>query len=313
VGVIGRRDQLQRIEEMVDAARLGRAGALVVAGEAGIGKTSLLDEVEASAAGFLRLHASGVESESTLGHAGLLQLLGPVRQHLDGIPGPQRRALEAAVGWGEPGAGDDRYLVAAATLSLLARAAEESPVLVVVDDFHWLDPESAAAVLFAARRLAHDPVAFLLATRSGSPAGTSLDGFETLALTGLTAADSADLFPPGTAPLVIERLVTAMHGNPLAMIEIAKQLSRSVEARRSSSIHFRPECACRRCTNRHWRACPRTAAELFCSSRRRGTTRSTPCSRRCVPKVWILTTCSVTPNAEVCSSSSPGWCACVTR
>jgi hypothetical protein len=97
--------------------------------------------------------------------------------------------------------------------------------MVVVDDSHWFDPESAAAVLFAARRLAHDPVAFLLATRAGSPAGTSLDDFETLALTGLTATESADLFPPGTDPIVIERLVTATHGNPLAMIEVAKQLS----------------------------------------------------------------------------------------
>ena len=98
-------------------------------------------------------------------------------------------------------------------------------MLVVVDDFHWLDPESAAAVLFAARRLAHDPVAILLATRHGSPAGTSLDGLDTLALTGLTPSDSADLFPPGTDPNVIDRLVAATHGNPLALIEIAKRLS----------------------------------------------------------------------------------------
>ena len=166
-----------------------------------------------------------MESESTLGHAGLLQLLGPVRHHLDGIPERQRRAVEAAVDWGDPQGADDRYLVAAGTLSLLARAAEERPVFVVVDDFHWLDPESAAAVLFAARRLAHDPVAFLLATRHGSPAGTSLDGLDTLALTGLTPADSADLFPPGTDPNVIDRLVAATHGNPLALIEITKRLS----------------------------------------------------------------------------------------
>ena len=167
-----------------------------------------------------------MESESALGHAGLLQLLGPVRHHLDGIPERQRRAVEAAVDWGErEEAADDRYLVSAGTLSLLARAAEECPVFVVVDDFHWLDPESAAAVLFAARRLAHDPVAFLIATRHGSPAGTSLDGLDTLALTGLTPSDSADLFPPGTDPTVIDRLVAATHGNPLALIEIVKRLS----------------------------------------------------------------------------------------
>ena len=133
--------------------------------------------------------------------------------------------MEAAVDWGEPSGADGRYLVAAGTLSLLARAAEERPVFVVVDDFHWLDPESAAAVLFAARRLAHDPVAILLATRHGSPAGTSLDGIDTLTLTGLTTSDSADLFQPGTDPTVIDRLVAATHGNPLALIEIAKHLS----------------------------------------------------------------------------------------
>ncbi len=210
---------------MIEAARRGRAGALVITGEAGIGKTSLLDAAEVAAAGFQRLRASGVESESTIGHAGLLQLLGPLRDHLDGIPERQHHAVEAAVDWGEPQDADDRYLVAAGTMSLLARAAEERPVFVVVDDFHWLDPESAAAVLFAARRLTHDPVAFLLATRSGSPAGTSLDGLDTLALTGLTPADSVDLFPPGTDPNVINRLVAATHGNPLALIETTKRLS----------------------------------------------------------------------------------------
>ena len=210
---------------MIEAARRGRAGALVITGEAGIGKTSLLDEAEVAAAGFQRLRASGVESESTIGHAGLLQLLGPLRDHLDGIPERQRRAVEAAVDGASRDGADDRYFVAAGTLSLLARAAEERPVFVVVDDFHWLDPESAAAVLFAARRLAHDPVAFLLATRHGSPAGTSLDGLDTLALTGLTPSDSVDLFPPGTDPNVIDRLVAATHGNPLALIEITKRLS----------------------------------------------------------------------------------------
>jgi DNA-binding CsgD family transcriptional regulator len=224
-GVIGRDEELGRIERLLDSARRGRAGGLVVTGEAGIGKTSLLDAAESMASDFQRLRARGVESESTLGHGGLLQLLGPIRIRLDGIPEAQRRALEAAVGWGAPSPADDRYLVAAATLSLLALAAEESPVLVVVDDLHWLDPGSAAAVLFAARRFDHDAVAVLLATRHGSPAGTGIDGLETISLVGLEAAHASALFPAATDRAVVDRLVAATHGNPLALAEIARGLS----------------------------------------------------------------------------------------
>jgi DNA-binding NarL/FixJ family response regulator len=223
--VIGRREPLERITRLFEAARHGQAGALVIVGEAGIGKTSLLDHVHASVEGFQRLRVRGVESETALDHAGLLQLLTPVRHHLDGVPTPQRRALAAAVGWGPRAAADDRYLVAAGTLSLLAAAAETAPVVVMVDDLHWLDPGSAAAVLFAARRLAHDPVAILLATRQGSPPGTALDGLDQLTLDGLSPSDTAALLPPGTAPAVVSRLVDATHGNPLALIETAARLT----------------------------------------------------------------------------------------
>jgi DNA-binding NarL/FixJ family response regulator len=223
--VIGREQQLERIEGLLESARGGRAGALVVVGEAGIGKTSLLDAAEAAAVGFERVRARGVESESTLGHAGLLQLLGPLRRHLDAIPEPQRRALDAALGWGSPEARGDRYLVAAATLSLLAVSAEQAPVLVVVDDLHWLDPESASSLLFAARRLEHDAVAVLLASRVGSPGGTALDGIESLPVAGLSSTEAQALFPPGTEEMVVARLVAATCGNPLALVEIAKRLS----------------------------------------------------------------------------------------
>jgi DNA-binding NarL/FixJ family response regulator len=223
--VIGRSEPLQRIARLFEAARHRQAGALVIVGEAGIGKTSLLDHVHAGADGFQRLRVRGVESEAALDHAGLLQLLTPVRHHLDGVPNPQRRALEAAVGWGPRAATDDRFLVAAGTLSLLATAAETAPVVVMVDDLHWLDPGSATAVLFAARRLVHDGVAVLLATRHGSPPGTSLDGLDHLTIDGLDIRDAAALLPPGTAPTVVSRLVEATHGNPLALIETAERLT----------------------------------------------------------------------------------------
>jgi DNA-binding NarL/FixJ family response regulator len=223
--VIGRREQLERIEERLAAARQNRGGAVVIAGEAGIGKTSLLQAAEAAAHGFRVLRARGVESEALLNHAGLLQLLGPIRHHRERVPGPQRRALEAAVGWG-PGTGEEgRYLVAAGTLSLLAIAAEDQPVLVLVDDLHWLDPESTRAVLFAARRLTDDAVVTLLATRGAAPAGTTLDGLEALTLDGVSTADAMSLFPAGTAASVVDRVVAATDGNPLALIEVAGQLS----------------------------------------------------------------------------------------
>ena len=104
------------------------------------------------------------------------------------------------MGWGPAVASDDRYLVAAGTLSLLAAAAKRLPF---VDDLHWLDPGSASAVLFAARRLAHDAVAILLATRHGAPAGTTLDGLDTIELRGLSASDAALVVPPGTDRAVV--------------------------------------------------------------------------------------------------------------
>jgi DNA-binding NarL/FixJ family response regulator len=223
--VIGRQEQLDRIEELLAAARRDRAGALVIAGEAGIGKTSLLQAAEAAAPDFRVLRARGVASEALFVHAGLLQLLSPIRHLIDRVPGPQRRAVEAAVGWGPSTGQGDRYLVAAGTLSLLAVAAEEAPLLVLVDDLHWLDPESAGAVLFAARRLTDDPVVTLLATRGASPAGTALDGLDALSLRGFSATDAVHVFPPGTAASVVDRLVAATDGNPLALVEVAGQLS----------------------------------------------------------------------------------------
>src|SRR5688572_17869629 len=213
--MIGRREQLERIEGLLAGARRDRGGALVISGEAGIGKTSLLQAAEAAAQNFRVLRARGVESEALLDHAGLLQLLGPVRHHMDKVPGPQRRALEAAVGWGPGTAESDRYLVAAGTLSLLAAAAENAPVLVLVDDLHLLDPESTGAVLFAARRLTDDAVVTLLATRGGAPAGTALDGLDALTLHGFSGTDAASVFPAGTAESVVTRLVAAIDGNPL--------------------------------------------------------------------------------------------------
>ena len=221
----GRVDELDRIRALVDAARGGVAGALVVEGEAGIGKTTLLGAAAELAEGFVCLWARGVESETTLGHATLLELLTPVRERLAGIPAVQAQALDAALGWGDVRTSGDRYLVAAATLSLLAVTAERAPLLVVVDDLHWVDRESAAALLFAARRLRNDAVAFLFAVRAGSIPPAPLEGVEVLTLAGLPAAEAAGLLPGGLADAVAARLVDGTSGNPLALLEVARGLT----------------------------------------------------------------------------------------
>ena len=217
------------MRELLEAARDGLTGALVVSGEAGIGKTTLLGAAGELADGFACLWARGVESEAALGHAALLELLTPVRDRLADLPAAQAEALTAALGWGPPRpdgrATGDRYLVAAATLSLLAAAAESGPVLVVVDDLHWADRESAAALLFAARRLRRDAVAFLFAVRTGSGAAVPLEGLPVLTLAGLAPAQAAGLLPGRLADPVAARLVERTRGNPLAIAEVAGRLT----------------------------------------------------------------------------------------
>jgi DNA-binding CsgD family transcriptional regulator len=142
-----------------------------------------------------------------------------------GLPGAQAQALTAALGWGPAGAPGDRYLVAAATLSLLAATAELVPVLVLVDDLHWMDRESAAALLFAARRLRRDAVAFLLAVRSGPRPPAPLEGLPVLALAGLTPAQAASMLPDRLTDPVAARLVERTRGNPLALSEVAGRLT----------------------------------------------------------------------------------------
>ena len=221
--MIGRGRELDRVAGLLAAARAGESGALLVEGEAGIGKTALLREAARRAEGVTCLWAGGVESESAWGPGCLMELLGPLRRLLPEVPRPQAEALAAALGWDPPGAPADRYLVAAGTLSVLAAAAAEAPVLVVVDDLQWVDPASAAAVLFAARRMHRDRVAFLLARRPGElpPPG----GVDVLALPRLTAAEAADLLAPGVAPAVGRRLAGGAGGNPLALLEVAARLT----------------------------------------------------------------------------------------
>lgn len=225
--VVGRDAELAAIRRLLFDARAGQSAALLIDGDPGIGKTILLDSARELAGGFTCLSVQGVEPETVLVHAGLLELITPIRSLLDEVPTPQADALRAALGWATPQGPADRFLVAAATLSLLAAAAESAPVLVTVDDLQWLDRESAAAILFAARRLGSDAVAFVLTARSGSVPPDLVHGIPVLALGGLSR-DAASRLIPGPAPdTVVEQLVTGTEGNPLALLEVAQRLDRS--------------------------------------------------------------------------------------
>lgn len=224
----GRDLERARLAALVDEAGQGRAGALVVHGEAGAGKSALLEEVVTGAGAARVLRTQGLESESPLAFAALHRLLRPVLRLLDRIPVPQARALRVAFGQ-EEGAAVEPFLVAVATLSMLTEAAEESPVLCVVDDAHWLDLASADALLFAARRLQADRVALVFAARDGDVRTFTHDGVPSLLLGGLNATAArallADREGGVLAEEVCERLMEQTGGNPLALVELPTVLT----------------------------------------------------------------------------------------
>ena len=168
----GREREIERIERLLGSARAGTSDAIVLRGDPGVGKTALLRHAVERADSMLVLRATGYESEAQLEFSGLVEVCRPLLGSLDALPPVQAAALSSALGLSEA-TQNDRFAVAAATLSLIAGAAEEMPVLVLVDDAHWLDDASRDALLFAARRLAADPVAFLFATR---PEGLEREG-----------------------------------------------------------------------------------------------------------------------------------------
>ena len=217
--LLGRADERREIEQALARARSGASAVLALAGEPGIGKTALLGYAADRRAGMLLLRARGIESEAQVPFGSLLELIRPALVLLDKIPAPQAAALEAALAL-RPAAAQDRFAVGAATLSLLAAYAEHAPVTVLVDDAQWLDGPSAAALLFAFRRMVADPVAVLIAVREGE--SSLLDGADlpVLRLGGLSL-DEAALLVPGLSADAVRRLHRATAGNPLALCELA--------------------------------------------------------------------------------------------
>jgi tetratricopeptide (TPR) repeat protein len=223
--VRGRRDELAAIDGLLDAARAGRSGVLVLRGEAGIGKSALLERAIESASDFTLLRAVGVESEMELAFAALHHLCAPLHDFADRLPAPQRDALEITFGM-SAGAPPDRFLVALATLSLLSEAAQERPLLCVIDDAQWLDRASAQVLAFVARRLLAEPVVLLFAARETTDAVAGLPERRIEALDDATARELlASVIPGRLDDRVAGQLVAEARGNPLALLELPRELS----------------------------------------------------------------------------------------
>jgi DNA-binding CsgD family transcriptional regulator len=231
-GVVGRDAELTRLAQLLSRAGLGSPAVAVIRGETGCGKTHLLNTASerARADGWKCLNAQGVESEAVLSGAGLLSLLSPLRESLGDVPEAQAEALSAALGWGPAAGPGDRFLIGAATLSLLAAESSRTPLLIAVDDVQWVDAESADALAFAARRLGHDRVAVVMTHRVGVPLPVPLDDFEIVAVEGLEPDAARALLGPGFAADVVARLVSETGGNPLALRECQRVLSRAQRA-----------------------------------------------------------------------------------
>lgn len=215
----GRTVEKAAIDGLLSDARNRISGALVLRGEPGIGKTALLDYAQHSADGMRVLRCTGAESEAALPYAGLSLVLRPILDLADTLPETQRRALHGAFGLGE--GGSDQFAISAAVLSLLAEAAEQTPLLCLVDDAHWLDRSSLAALLFAARRLDREGAAIVFATRDYADTLVST-GLKELMLTGLDADDAALVLAEydGLTDAQRTQLIAETHGNPLALQEL---------------------------------------------------------------------------------------------
>ena len=227
-GLLGRRDECAALDRVVAGVRAGRSHVLVLGGEAGAGKTALLDHLVARSSGCRVARAAGVESEMELAYSGLHQLCAPMLDRLDRLPGPQRDALGAALGRTVGDDAPDRFLVGLAVLSLLSEVAEERPLLCVIDDAQWQDRASAQTLAFVARRLLAEPVGMVFAVREPSD-GLDLAGLPRLDVGGLGDADARRLLASAIhGPLDVrlrDRIVSEARGNPLALLELPRGLT----------------------------------------------------------------------------------------
>ena len=226
-GLRGRLTERETLEGLLHDARSGRSAVIVLRGEAGVGKSALLRAVADAADGFQVAQIAGVESEMELPFAGLHQLCAPMLTRLDGLPPPQKDALQIALGLAS-GEAPDRFLVALGALTLLAQTAEEQPFLCFIDDGQWLDGASRQVLGFVARRLLAEPVALVFAIREPS-SDAELAGLPEMVLDGLGDEDArsllATVIPGRLDERVRDRIVAETRGNPLALLELPRGLS----------------------------------------------------------------------------------------
>ena len=219
-GLRGRSTECARLDELVSAIGRGESRSLVVRGEAGIGKTALLDYLIESASDAIVVRAVGVESEMELAYGSLHQMCGPLLYRLEPLPAPQRQALKIVFGLSS-GTAPDRFLVGLGVLSLVSEVADERPVLCVVDDAQWLDHASAQALAFVARRLLAEPVGIVFAARE---LGEELRQVSELEVRGLRNGDARALLarsiPGRLDDSVRDRIIAETHGNPLALLDL---------------------------------------------------------------------------------------------
>ncbi|HEX6452189.1 MAG TPA: LuxR family transcriptional regulator [Trebonia sp.] len=223
--LLDRERERAALDGLLGDLRAGRGRALVVRGEAGVGKSALLDYVTGAAADMRVARAAGAESEMELAFAGLHLLCAPLLDRVEGLPGPQHDALAVAFGLRE-GDAPDRFLVGLAVLTLLAEVAEQQPLLCLVDDAQWLDRASAQVLAFAARRLLAEPVGLVFGAREP---GEQLRGLAELEVRGLPDRDARALLDSAVRfrldERVRDRIVAEANGNPLALLELPRGLS----------------------------------------------------------------------------------------
>jgi DNA-binding CsgD family transcriptional regulator len=223
-----RDEQRGTITRILDAARAGNGGGLLLQGEPGIGKSALLADAREQAGDMCVLQATCVESEANLAYATLHQLLRPVQHRVRALPAPQRQALAVVLGL-DLGGPPDRFLISLAVLTLLSELASQQPTLCIVDDAQWSDEPSLEIIRFVLRRLNAEPIAALAAVRVGERRDLLAAGMTSLDLSRLERDDAIAVLDAhwgdALAPLVRHALVAASGGNPLALIELPRSLT----------------------------------------------------------------------------------------
>src|ERR1700729_334904 len=223
--LLGRARERELLDRLLEGVRGGRGGVLVIHGDAGVGKTALLEYAGEAGGQFRIAHAAGSEAEMELPSAVVQQLCAPFLRLMERLPEPQRDALNIAFGL-VSGPAPNEFLVGLAALGLLAEAAEERPLLCVVDDAQWLDHASARTLAFVARRVLAERIALGFAGRGPRAALAGLPQLRVEPLRhGHARALLESVLPSRLDEHVLERIVAETHGNPLALLELPRGLT----------------------------------------------------------------------------------------